>query len=79
MVLQSRPIALTLAVIGFFGLSIVGTMVGLSPGTCCERALLGTLVIYVTASAAVRAISSILTQAMIASQVNKDSAGDTEN
>ena len=79
MVLQPRPIAFTLAVIGFFGLSIVGTVVGLSPGTCCERALVGTLVIYVTASVAVRAISLILTQAMIASQVNKDTAGDTEN
>lgn len=79
MVLQPRPIAFTLAVIGFFGLSIVGALVGLSPGTCCERALMGTLVIYATVSTAVRAISIILTQAMIASQVNKDTAGDSQN
>lgn len=79
MVLQSRPIAFTLAVIGFFGLSIIGALVGLSTGTCCERALVGTAVIYATVSVAVRAISTILTQAMIAGQVNKDTAGDNEN
>jgi len=79
MVLQPRPIAFSLAVIGFFALSIVGTIVGLAPDTCCKRALVGAVVVYVATSAAVRAINSILTQAMIASQVNKDTAGDNEN
>jgi len=79
MVLQPRPIAFSLAVIGFFALSIVGTIVGLAPDTCCKRALVGAVVAYVATSAAVRAINSILTQAMIASQVNKDTAGDNEN
>ena len=79
MVLQPRPIAFSLAVIGFFALSIVGTIVGLAPDTCCKRALGGAVVVYVATSAAVRAINLILTQAMIASQVNKDTAGDNEN
>jgi len=79
MVLQPRPIAFSLAVVGFFTLSIVGTVVGLAPDTCCTRASIGALVVYGAVSAAVRAINMILTRAMIASQVNKDTSGENEN
>ncbi len=79
MVLQPRPIAFMLAIVGFFALSIVSTIVGLAPDTCCERALGGAIVIYIATSVAVRAINTILTQAMIDSQVNKDATGDSEN
>jgi hypothetical protein len=41
MLLQTRPIAFTAAVIAFFVLSIVGCVVSLSPDTCCKRAVLG--------------------------------------
>ena len=79
MVIPTRPIAFSVAVIGFFTLSIIGTVGGLSPDTCCKRALMGAVIIYIAASAAVRAINTILTQAMIASQVNKDTTGDNED
>lgn len=79
MVIQTRPIAFSVAIIGFFTLSLIGTTGGLPPDTCCKRALLGAVVIYIAASAAVRAINAILTQAMIASQVNKDTTGDNED
>lgn len=79
MVLQPRPIAFTLAVIGFFVLSVVGTVVGLAPDTCCVRAVGGALVVYLAASMAVRAISTILTQAMIASQLREDTPSDNKN
>lgn len=79
MVLQTKPIAFSIAVAGFFALSILGTVVGLSPDTCCKRALLGAVATYVVASIAVQAINAILTQAMIASQVSKDNTGDNED
>jgi len=79
MILQPRPIAFTLAVIGFFALSVVGTVVGLAPDTCCKRAVEGAIVIYLATSMAVRAISTILTQAMIASQVREDTPSDNKN
>lgn len=79
MVLQPRPIACSSAVIGFFALSIIGTLVGLAPDTCCERALIGTVVIYLAASTAVNTINAILTRAMIASQVNKDAPRDRKD
>jgi len=79
MLLQPRPIAFPLAVIGFFAVSVVGTIVGLAPDTCCKRALVGALVVYLAASTAVRVINTILTQAMIASQVDKDTPSDDKN
>ncbi|UCD50013.1 MAG: hypothetical protein JSW27_21090 [Phycisphaerales bacterium] len=79
MPLQPRPIAFPLAVIGFFVVSVVGTIVGLAPDTCCKRALVGAIVVYLATSAAVRAINTILTQAMIASQVEKDTPGDNQS
>lgn len=79
MLLQTRPIAFTTAVIAFFILSIVGSVVSLSPYTCCKRAVLGAMAAYVVATVAMRAVNAILTQAMIASQISKDHAGDTKN
>lgn len=79
MLLHTRTIAFTAAVIGLFVISVIGAVTGLSPDTCTERALLGAVITYVAASFAVRAIDAILTQAMIASQVDKDETGDDEN
>lgn len=70
--LDARPIAVSTAVVCFFALSIAGSIGGLSPYVCCERALLGSAVAYLAARAGVRAVNAILTQAMIAGQINKD-------
>ncbi len=72
MLVQIRPIAVTAAVLCFFAIGIVGSLCGLSPDTCCRRALLGALGAYLVAGVAMRAINAIVTQAMIASQMNKD-------
>ena len=79
MLLQIRPIAVSAAVLCFFAIGIVGSLGGLSPCTCCKRAVLGAVVIYVVAAAAVRAINAILTQAMIASQIRKEAPGDNKD
>jgi hypothetical protein len=75
MPLPRRFIAFSSAVIGFFALGLVGVVGGLSPSTCCKRALLGSALLYVIASAAVGTVNMILTHAMIASQMNKDRTG----
>lgn len=79
MVLHTRSIAFSVAIAGFFALSILGTITGLAPDTCCKRALFGAAATYLVTSTALRVINTILTQAMIASQVNKDNAGDSQN
>ena len=78
MLLQIRPIAVRTAVVSFFTIGIVGSLAGLSPSTCCKRAVLGAVIVYVVTSAAVRVITAILTQAIIADRVNKEYPGDNE-
>lgn len=77
MLLQRRPIAFSTAVIAFFVLGIIGSIEAVAPYKCCERALLGAAIAYAVASMVVHAINSIVTQAMIASHLNKDRNGDT--
>ena len=78
MLLQIRPIAVSGAVVCFFAISIVGTLGGLSPYTCCKRAVLGAAIAYLVAGVAVRAVNAILTQAMIADRIRKGNSGDNK-
>jgi len=76
MLLQIRPMAVGTAVLGFFAIGIVGSLGGLSPYTCCKRAMLGAAITYLVTGAAVRAINAILTQAMITDHIRKENPGD---
>ena len=71
MPLHVRSIAVSIAVICFFVLSLVGWFCGLSPFVCCKRALIGAVLTYIAGGWAVRAINAILVDAMIANQVNQ--------
>jgi len=71
MPLPVRSIAVSIAVIFFFGLSLVGCISGLSPFTCCKRALAGAVLAYIAARWAVKAINYILINAMITNQINQ--------
>lgn len=70
MPLNARYIAVTVGVISYFGMSFISWISGLSPFTCCKRALVGAVVAYIAASLAVKAINMILIGAMISSQAN---------
>jgi hypothetical protein len=71
MPLHVRSIAVSIAVICFFVISIIGGVCGLSPFVCCKRALIGALLAYIAGGWAVRAINAILVNAMIENQVNQ--------
>ena len=60
MPLNVRSIAVSFAVICFFGLSIIGWVSGLAPFTCCKKA-----------SLAVKAINAILINAIITKHIKK--------
>lgn len=79
MPLHVRSIAVSIAVICFFVLSLIGWISGLSPFTCCKRALIGAVLAYIAGTWAVKAINAILIDAMITKQMNqqekKDSGG----
>ena len=71
MPLHVRSIAVSIAVICFFVLSIIGGVCGLSPFVCCKRAMIGAILAYIAGGWAVRAINAILVDAMIANQMNQ--------
>jgi hypothetical protein len=76
--LQVRSIAISIAVVFFFVLGLVSYFSGLAPFTCCKRAVLGAVLAYIVSSWAVKAINSILINAMVTSQMKqkeKESGG----
>ncbi len=76
MPLHVRSIAVSVAVICFFVMSLIGWASGLTPFVCCKRALIGAALAYIAGGLAVKAINSVLVSAMIANQVNEQAGGD---
>ena len=77
MPLHVRSIAVSIAVIYFFGLSLIGWISGLSPFTCCKRALLGAALAYIAGTLAVKAINAILISAMITDRMDRQEGKDS--
>jgi len=77
MPLNTRTIAVSAAVICFFGLSLIGWISELSPFTCWKRALMGAALTYIAAAYAVKAINTILINAMITKQMNRQKEKDS--
>jgi len=71
MPLNVRSIAVSIAVVFFFGLSLIGLLSGLSTSVCCKRAVIGAVLVYIAAGLAVRAINTILVNAMINNEVKR--------
>jgi hypothetical protein len=71
MLIHSRPIAISAGVITFFALGLVSASTGLSPLTCCKRALIAAALVYIAASIAVSVLDAILTKAVIDSHAGK--------
>ena len=71
MPLDIRPIAMTIAVITFFGFSIIGAVNGLESFTCCKRAVTGAIAAYIVASLAITAVNAIIMDAIIKKQIRK--------
>lgn len=67
-----RSIGVGIAVIFFFVISLIGWISGLSPFTCCKRALVGTALAYIAGTLAVKAISAILMNSMISDRINQN-------
>ena len=71
MPLHVRSIAVSISVICFFGLSLIGWISNLSPYVCCKRAIAGAVIAYIAGSFAIRAINAILINAMITNRMNQ--------
>ena len=77
MPLHVRSIAVSISVLSFFGLSLIGWLSGISPYVCCKRAIVGALIAYVAGSVAVKAVNAVLIDAMIESRQEKINSGDS--
>jgi hypothetical protein len=65
MFIYARPIAMSMAVVCFFGLGFVGIFNDLSPFTCSVRALIGAVIAYIVMSLVVKIINAVVTSAII--------------
>ncbi len=70
--LHVRSMAVSSAVVCMFAIAIVGSISGLSPWACCERAIMAAVIIYFAAGAAARAINAIVIQAIVDSEMDKE-------
>jgi len=76
MPLNVRSIAVSVGVICFFAVAGIGWFSGLSPFTCCKRALVGAAAAYIAGTWAVKAINAILMNAMITSRMEQQKEED---
>jgi len=81
MLFNERPITISFSVLGFFCIAIIGWFSGLSQLTCCKRAIVAAVVVYIGTSIALKVINVILTNALIDSQMKqqKEPANDSRN
>lgn len=66
-----RAVAIQLAVVVFFAMAVAGWVCGCSPGECGLRALGGAAVMYAVVQIAGRIVVKILLDAMVDSQMRK--------
>ncbi len=79
MPLHIKSVAVSIAVTCFFGVSMIGWISGLSPFTCCKRALVGAVLAYIAAAWAVRGVNAILISAMVTNQMDKQKEKDSDD
>jgi hypothetical protein len=79
MLLHIKSVAISIAVTCFFGVSLIGWISGLSPFTCCKRALVGAILAYIAGTWAVRGVNAILLSAMVTNEMNKQEEKDSDD
>jgi len=79
MPLHIKSVAVSIAVMCFFGVSLIGWISGLSPFTCCKRALVGAVLAYIAGVWAVRGINAIVISAMVTNQMNEQEEKDSDD
>ncbi len=79
MPLDTRKISINIAVIFCFILSIIMLISGLPPFTCCKRAVIGAVIVYIITIIAVRLINLILIDAMVLKQMENNENHKTTN
>ena len=77
MPLHVRSVAVTIAVVCFFCVAMIGWINGLSPFVCCKRAVTAAMFAYVAAVVVTRMINAILINAIVTDQMNRREKDDS--
>lgn len=68
--------AITAAVISFFGLAIVGSLCGVPPFVCAIRAIVGAVVVFILVKIVVRVFVNIMIDTIVKNSSPNDKAED---
>jgi hypothetical protein len=79
MPLHIKSVAVSIAVMCFFGVSLIGWISGLSPYTCCKRALVAAVLAYIAGVWVVKGINAIVISAMVTNQINEQEEKDSDD
>jgi hypothetical protein len=79
MPLHIKSVAVSIAVACFFAVSLIGSISGISPFTCCKRAFTGAVLAYITAAWAARGVNAIVLSAMVTDQMNEQEEKDSDD
>ena len=73
-----RSIAVSIAVVCFFSVSLIGWISGHSPDTCSKRALVGAVIGYIVGVWVVKAVNAIFISAMVTEEMNQEEINQEE-
>jgi len=59
--------------------SLIGWISGLSPFTCCKRALVAAVLAYIAGVWAVKGVNAIVLSAMVTDQMNEQEEKDSDD
>lgn len=76
MPIETKPLAIKIAVTIFFICAIAGWANSVSCEVCCKRGLLGAFIAYIVTTFALKIVNAILIQAIITKQIKKNSDTD---
>jgi len=79
MPLNIKSIAVSIAVVCFFGMSLIGSISGLSSFTCCKRAIAGAILAYIAGVWLVKGVNAVLISAMVTNQMNEQEDEDSDD
>ena len=71
MPLHPRSVSVSISIVCLFMISFIGWFAGLSPFTCCKRAIVGAVVAYIVTKITVNMINRILMSALVESELKK--------
>ncbi len=72
MPIETKPLAVRIAVAIFFICAIAGWANGVSCEVCCKRGLLGAFIAYIVTMFALKIVNAILLQAIITKQIKQN-------